>query len=458
MEGSLSDLKSAIRQKEIASGWPIPQNRSNFSFNRGKSNDNQSSGKSEDKLTSRPKDKDLSSKQDSSSKRSNREIPNCQICKSMGKAFKKHWHRDCPNRAPLREKSNHLKAILESDDEDQQFEAGHESAESETEPSLPINHVNTSRVWSPHVISAVISDSFTPKTFAEPRIFEAEFQEDAIFGEGNLFHKNGAAMVYARPTPDGKDHRYCWDTGTGPTVGNEEFCKKLFPQASIQKRTGAPLMVRAGFDGKEARNLTLDKFMSVKFYLPSVKGNLLAIKVEIHLTSAHIDSDILFGTATMKTNQIVCDFAKEVLRAPASAAGIPQSITVPLYLRDRRILVDQTVVRAKEDLEIAPGAEGLVRIDLSSLPDRDFVFEPHPRIDHTKGVYITSPRAVVDSSSTLAIVTNFGDRPFQVKKNDKIGFVSDLAANSEYTITKSTLKDDYSRPFMLRDFWIPLTM
>ena len=449
MEGSLSSLRSILRQKELASGWPLVKSN-NFGAYKNKSTDNGGKSKPEEKNT-RFKDSSTGSKT-----RSNAPIPDCQICKANGKASQKHWHRDCPDRQSTREKSSHLQRILESDDEDEQRAAAvpDESSEaSEGDTSHTVNRI--SRVWSPTVINAVLQDKYKPETFAKPRVFDAVFQEDAIFGEGNLFHKNGAAMIYARSQIDSEDRRYCWDTGTGPTVGNASYCKELFPNVPLQRRQGKPLRVRAGFDGDDSRYVELREFLAVTMYMPSTKGNLLAFKVEIHLTDAQIDSNILFGTATMRSNQIICDFAKETLRASAIANGIPQTIKIPLYLRERRELVESRPVYAADDLAIGPGEEGVVRVDLSSLPDRDFMFTGKENINIRKGIHTTSPRGIVDATCKRAIVTNFGDYTHYVKKGDLIGFLHDLAADSEYTVTQSTSKDDYSRPFMLRDFRSP---
>lgn len=297
------------------------------------------------------------------------------------------------------------------------------------------------------MVSAVRQNKFDPRTFTNPQIFKSKWSSDTAFGKGNVFRNHGPAHVYICGSKDGKDVRVCADSGCGPTIGNKEFTLALFPTAQVQKRElheEFPLKVKGGFDGKEYK--FLPDYIAVDAFMVTTKGNLLQVKMEIHLSNAQIDSGLLVGTSTLRSNTMLFDFGREVLVAKEMRQGF--HIRVPIYFNNKLASVNGIPLRAKDKLEIPAGHEGIVKIDTSQLPERDVWFDG---INLGKGrdqgsVQVGS--SPVNSSVKRVMVGNFGNKAFTIKAGTILGHLTELTSEQKSSVCRISFPDnrDYFNP------------
>lgn len=458
MQGSLPDMKKALRQQELALGWPSSR-KSSFGSDSGyESNVNKrqtGSGQSRFARSDRFNDRSNVNNSEKTFKNSNdkRPIPYCLICKELGKGEHRHWHRDCPNQSAGREKVNALKSIEEALNEgetsEKESEAESHSSSDDSEPERSTEEP-ISRVYSDAIIQSVKLDSFTPRTFENPQVFHSSFKSSSRFGSGDIFRDHGPVHIYIRSSTIGPDTRVCADTGCGPSIGNRKLIRELFPNAAILTREchkTAPLRVRGGFNGKEYEYLP--NFVAVDVFLVTTKGNLLCIKAEIHLSDASIDSGILIGSSTLATNNLSLDFRREVLLARRTDQSF--SVRVPFYVNDKHRLVDDMPVRATADLTIPPDHEGLVRVDLENLPNRTFIFEGRRLGKGENKELIRCADSAVDSSVTRVMIANMSETPFRIKRGKVIGYISEM--RDDWTNTVREVNSVVShRPWFSKDF------
>lgn len=128
-------------------------------------------------------------------------------------------------------------------------------------------------------------------------------------------------------------------------------------------------------------------------------GNLLQLEVEIHLCDSNVEANMLLGSSALKYNRIKADFDKEILIALNSSTHNGQ-IKIPMYLNEKRHRVLYKPVKATKNMQIPPGHKALVPVDLSGLPDRDFMYEGKEWFDRD-GLVGKSPRAIANASVTL---------------------------------------------------------
>lgn len=413
MHGTLDGLRTIIREKEVARGrWPTkskPNERSDSADSGYSSTPRNSSSKKRGGGFSggggkRAKDSD------------GKNIPSCRICERQGKPDQKHWHADCPNA-----ENKKLSTVAEEEEESVSSE-DNSSQESDQSGDETISHV-----YSKATISAVKDNTFQPITFPHPKIFRADVNKELAkqYGPGNLFRASGAVMIYVRSTPTAPDVRICCDSGCGPTIGNRAFVMKTFPEATVMRReSDTPLRVTAGFQRKEYE--VLPDYVSVPLYMVTTHGNLLELNVEIHLCESHVEANILLGSSALKYNRIKADFDKEILVA-ADASTNRGQIKVPMYLNERRNRIDSKPVKAKKDMVIPPGHEALVPVDLSDLPERDFMYEGKEWFSRN-GLFGKSPRAVANSNVTRVVVANFGEDNLKISAGETVGSVSDFSS------------------------------
>lgn len=308
--------------------------------------------------------------------------------------------------------------------------------------SETINSMNSSisHVYSDEVIQSVLLDNFQPKTFPSPRVFESVFKSSNDLGTGNVFKQNGPAHIYVRPTPDAKDIRVCLDSGCGPVVGNRKAIRELFPDAEVRIRDDMTILRVCGGWGEQEYEVLPD-FIVATLFMATTKGNLLSLQCEIHLTDAKVESQILIGMAALKSNRMVCDWDKEVLIVPTVD---DVRIRVPIYMSERRRQIDKPL-RAMESLKIPSGHEGLVKVDCSSLPKRDYHFQGKEWLNTRKGTFAKSANGVVDNETVRVVIANFGDNPITIQKSEVIGRVLDLAPDAAYSDIPET---EDSRPYL----------
>lgn len=420
MHGTLDNLRTVIREKEIARGrWPSKP-KSNDRPERENSSDSgySSTPRGSSKKRGggfvggggkRSKDSDGNS------------IPSCRICEKLGKPDQKHWHADCPN-----SNSKKLNSITEEEDRKDLSESEVASSEeSDVSHDEPVSHI-----YSEATINAVKNDTFQPFTFPQPKIFHSNVNHELAkqLGSGNLFRASSAVMIYVRSSPTSPDVCICCDSGCGPTIGSRAFVLKTFPEATIMRRDSeTPLRVKAGFQKREYE--VLPDYVSVPIYMVTTHGNLLELKVEIHLCDSHVEANILLGSSALKYNRIKADFDKEVLIASDASTNKGQ-VKVPMYLNEKRKRIEYQPVKAKKDMVVPPGHEALVPVDLLNLPDRDFFYKGKEWFNR-HGLFGKSPRALTNSSVTRVVVANFGESDMKITAGETIGSVSDFSSKSD---------------------------
>lgn len=446
MTGSLSRLRQEIRQKEIASGWPKKSVRMVSPYEsrqnvKGFRRPNSASG-SKDVFRS-DKTRDMSS------------MPSCRICEALGKLDQKHWHRDCPNKENAKSRYEKLSTVIDSVPEDvgPLFEEGDSSPitevsdgadESDSLPSEPDKPTIVSRVYADPIIRAVATDKFQPVTFPAPQIFEAPFSSDSNFGSGDLFKEGGPSHIYLRGTSKGKDFRVCADSGCGPTVGNRTFLKEMFPHSVIRSRTGDPLRVKGGFGGSEY--VILADYIAATGYLPTTKGNLLAIQLEIHITDSCVNSGLLLGSTAMKNNNLSMDFNKEVIVTTSKCGQF--RIKVPMYLGEGRLPELGVAIRATETLKLPPEHEGLVKVDLDDLPDGiDLWYESRQSAPRPCNKFLKGADSLVTSKVKRVLIANFGKGTEIIKKGQLIGHVHHLPNRMIASRVASNYCPEYCKDF-----------
>lgn len=328
-------------------------------------------------------------------------------------------------------------ALDKCDDPPEPAQTGEEaSTESDSEPEpTESTPACISRVYSKATISSVKANSFKPSTFDKPQVFQAEFQAKVRFGSGDIFRDHGPVHIYLRSSAKGNDTRVCADTGCGPTIWNRKVVQNLFQDATIHRRAlhpSNPLKVRGGFDGKEYEYLP--EYVAVDAFLVTTKGNLLNIKLEIHLSDATIDSGILVGSSALATERLIVDFKKEVLVSRNTKQNF--SVKVPFYLNEPQGLIEDQPVQSTCDLLIPAGHEGLVQVDLSSLPNRSFMFEGRCLGKGEDRPLVRCADSAVDPSVKRTMVANMSDKPFHMTAGRVIGYVSEMRSDWANTVMR----------------------
>lgn len=427
MTGSLSRLRQEIRQKEIASGWPKKSVRMATPY------DSRSTLKNSRRTVPLSGNKEVERFR-SDKARDPSSIPSCRICEALGKFDQKHWHRDCPNKENTKSRYEKLSTVvdnfqedtvptIESEDVSLTSEANDATDDSESLPSEPEKPSVVSRIYSDPIVRAVATDKFKPPTFPSPQIFEASFSSSSTFGGGDLFREGGPAHIYLRGTTKGKDVRVCADSGCGPTVGNREFIKEIYPHSVVRTRKGEPLRVKGGFGGSEY--VVLTDYVAVVGYLPTTKGNLLAIQMEIHITDSCVESGLLVGSTAMKNNNLSMNFNKETLCTTSKCGQF--RIKVPMYLGEGRLPDLGVIVRASETLKIPVDHEGLVRVDLNHLPKGvDLWYESRQSALRPHDKFLKGADSFVNSDVKRVLIANFGGNPEVIKKGQLIGHVRNV--------------------------------
>lgn len=445
MQGSLLDMKSALRQRELSTGWPGARKAS---FGSDSGYDSAATSKRNGASAySSSRESDASSSSKRTKGNDSKQIPYCMICKGLDKVSHRHWHRDCPNQKAGFEKVNTLKSIKEALDEastdsnaekNDSEDDSSSAATSEPEPERGNEH-NISRVYCDSIIQAVKSDQYVPSTFPNPQVFDASFDESVKFGKGNVFQGVGPVHVYVRSLPNEKDIRVCADTGCGPSIGNRAVVTQLFPDAKVSKRSSKlPLRVKGGFDGKEYE--ILPDFVAVDLYLVTTKGNLLRIQVEIHLSDAVIDSSILLGSSCIQSNHLLLDLNKEVLISRKTYQGF--KVEVPIYLNEQQPVFDNVAIRCSEDLTIPADHEGLVHVDMSQLPSRTLIFKGRELGKDSERPLVRCADSPVDRTVKRVMVANMSEKPIVIKCGRVVGYVSEMNRDwAESVMAINTLTD-----------------
>lgn len=442
MHGNLEFLRTSIRDREAARGrWPSKSNRPNETDRTSSADSGYSSRDNSKKRGGGFAGGGGKRSKDSSPRSSNdKPIPACRFCEKLGKPNVLHWHRDCPNA----EKAKRLNSILEEVENSEDSQSDKEppkpesSSESDSEESI-------SRVYSSATIQAVKDDTFVPTSFPTPKVFQSSRDASSQpFGRGNVFKVGGAVSIYVRASKDGKDFKICCDSGCGPTIGNRSFVNQNFPDATVLKRKDASnLKVTAGFMEDRKEYEVLPDYVAVPMYMVTTHGNLLEFLVEIHLSDSAISTGILLGSSALKFNRSLVDFDKEVLIAKDSSPNGGR-VRVPIYLNEKRRSIDREPVRALKDLIIPTGHEGLVNVDLSSLPDRDYLYDGKQWFDRS-GFWAKSPNGIANNTISKVIVANFGEKEFKVKRGDILGYLSDAVRNVK---VERCNKINTHRPYM----------
>lgn len=445
MHNTLEFLRTSIRDREAARGrWPSKNSKSDASVR----NASVDSGYSLRETTSKKRGGGFAGgggkrpKDSSSSSRSNdKPIPTCRICEKLGKFNMLHWHRDCPNA----EKAKKLNAILEDVEESDESESERDTPKTKESSESGSDVESISRVYSSSTIQAVKENTFVPTCFDTPKVFQSSRNATTQpFGQGNIFKIGGAVSVYIRSDVNGKDFKICCDSGCGPTIGNRSFIQEHFPNAKILLREDvSKLKVTAGFMENRKEYEVLPDYVAVPIYMVTTHGNLLEFQVEIHLSDSAISTGILLGSSALKFNRSLIDFDKEVLISKNSSPNGGR-VKVPVYLNEKRRSIEHHPVRAIKDLNIPTGHEGLVSVDLSSLPDHDYLYDGKQWFDRS-GFWAKSANGIANNTIAKVIVANFGEKEFKVKRGDIVGYLSDAARNVR---VESCSKVNTRRPYM----------
>ena len=279
------------------------------------------------------------------------------------------------------------------------------------------------------------------RTKSQAHVFKAPFVDNTnLFGSGALFTTRKPVSLMVRTSLTGVDIPVCGDSGCGPVIAQRSWVTKHLPNAVIRTNNNRNLLkVRAGYAGDKID--VLPDFVCAELFLVTVKGDMLAIQVEIHITDLVIDSGLLLGSIAFTSNQLVLDFDGHHIRSKALLND-----TVPIYAgskRDRQAVIAQPI-RAMKTTYVALGYESKVPIEMKRVPSgRSFLFTPHNFSNDSVGELCRAPAGLIYNDQSAIPVANFSEKGHVVKRGTLLGHIAELSDKDclKYVASPSDIPD-----------------
>ncbi len=346
------------------------------------------------------------------------------ICKICSEAFasnnRLHAHlgntgygrESATSSCPGRTVANAWKRQKEADSEEQD-----ESKEAKSD--VFSNNIRFDLSPSPEDASALLNE---PAKETEEAIVDSTADSSRDIGTGQAYRHWRYARVEIQLTPRGTKSLVCADSGTSMTMLDKKLKDEAIPGATV-RRMAVPARVRGiGNDVHET-----DEYIVQEIYFPGGKdkdGNKVTAKTarrEIHLVDG-LGAGMLIGNDVLVPEGIDLLFSKRVAQLGSCGVEVPMEVHAKGPIMRR-------VISAKKTTVIPPNATATVSIHHLDLPDRDFLFEPIE--DSNLSLYA----GMLDKNTTTIPVTNSMDKPVHIRRNMKLGDLTELAIDGCYHIT-----------------------